>query len=404
MAPEHLVVVGASLTGLRAVEAARRFGHDGRIILIGAEKHLPYDRPPLSKEFLDDPTSVDTHFPGVTELTENLDVDVRLGTSASALDVASKTLTVGDETIDYDALLIGTGVEARSLPGAESLEGVHSLRTLDDAVAIRAALDSSQRVVVVGAGFIGSEVASSARKRGLEVTILEGQATPLVRSIGEFAGIGLSSLHERNGTELRCGVAVSALEGDRHVTGVRLADGEVIPADLVIVGIGAAPAVDWLTGSGLTLDNGIVCDSKLQAAPGVWAAGDVARWRNPDFDLDMRLEHWTNAAEQAAHAVRNMLDPEAATEYRHVPYFWSDWYGYRIQFVGVAVGEPTVVTGRWDGDAFAALFRDGDRFMGALTLNRRADIMKYRAIIGRAGTWDEALELAAKRNEASPVV
>lgn len=403
MAPEHLVVVGASLAGLRAVEAARRFGHEGRITLIGAEKHLPYDRPPLSKEFLDDPAAVDTHFPGVAELTEGLSVDVKLGEPASALDVEKRTLTVGTEAVSYDALLIATGVEARSLPGADALEGVHSLRTLDDAVAIRAALDSSRRVVVVGAGFIGSEVASSARKRGLEVTILEGQATPLVRSIGEFAGVGLSSLHERNGTDLRCGVAVDALEGDRRVTGVRLVDGEVVPADLVVVGIGAAPATGWLSGSGLTLDNGVVCDSTLQAAPGVWAAGDVARWRNPDFDLDMRLEHWTNAAEQAAHAVRNMLDPDGATEYRHVPYFWSDWYGYRIQFVGVATGEPTVVTGRWDGDAFTALFRDGDRFTGALTLNRRADIMKYRAIIGRAGRWDEALELAAKRNEASPV-
>lgn len=400
MHPEHILVVGASLAGLRAVEAARRAGFAGRITLVGDEARLPYDRPPLSKEFLDPASAPVPFFPGVEDLGARLGVELRLGQAARRLDLVARTVDLDADRIAYDALLIATGVTARQLPGAHGLAGVHTLRTADDAIAVRAALDGGGPVVVIGAGFIGSEVASAAHQRGLEVTILESLPTPLVRSVGAQAGLALSALHARHGTTLRCGVGVEALEGGQRVEAVRLQDGSRIAARTVIVGIGASPATQWLEGSGLTLDNGVVCDDSLSAAQQVWAAGDVARWRSPDFDQLLRLEHWTNAAEQGAHAVRNMLQPEQPMAYHHIPYFWSDWYGQRIQFVGLPVGDPVLVAGDWNADAFTALYRQGDRFIGALTLNRRADIMKYRALIARRAGWDEGLALAATRNTA----
>lgn len=399
--PDHVVIVGASLSGLRACEAARREGFAGRLTLVGAEDHLPYDRPPLSKDYLDETAVPEPpHFPAARTLAHALDVDVRLGRPATALDVDGHRLTVGEREISYDALLIATGAGARSLPGSEHLRGVHSLRTVDDALAIRTALDARARTVVVGAGFIGSEVASAARKRGLPVTIVEALPTPLVRAVGHHAGEALASLHHSNGTELRCGTGVQALLGSDRVEAVRLTDGTELEADLVVVGIGADPSTGWLEGSSLTLENGVVCDAQLQAGRDVYAAGDVARWLSPDFGTFLRLEHWTNAAEQAAHAVHNMLDPLAATAYHHIPYFWSDWYGSRIQFVGLPLGEPVVVTGAWDANAFTALYREDDRLVGALTLNRRADIMKHRALIARHATWQDGLDLAASRNAA----
>lgn len=399
--PDHVVVVGASLAGLRAVQTARETGFSGRLTLIGDEIHLPYDRPPLSKEYLADGPAPDTHeFPGVEDLTGELDVDLRLGVHASSLDVTRRRVGTTDGDIGYDALLIATGVRARTLPGTGHLSGVHVLRRLDDAWAIRDALDSRPRVVIIGAGFIGAEVASAAVARGLDPVLVEAAPTPLLRAVGEVGGEGLSRMHLRNGVDLRCGSSVAEILGDRRVEGVRLDDGTVIPADLVVVGIGADPATDWLEGSGLTLDNGIVCDEHLRAADGVWAAGDVARWTNPLFGTSMRLEHWTNAGEQAVHAMENLLDPEAATPYRHVPYFWSDWYGQRIQFAGLPVGEPVVVSGSWDSDEVVALYRDGDRLIGALAVNRRGDIMKYRVQMSRSGTWDAALAFAAARDSA----
>jgi NADPH-dependent 2,4-dienoyl-CoA reductase/sulfur reductase-like enzyme len=256
--------------------------------------------------------------------------------------------------------------------------------------------------VVIGAGFIGSEVASAARKRGLPVTVVEALPTPLVRAIGESMGTALSALHAAHGTDLRCGTPVAALEGSDRVTGVRLTDGTVLPADLVVAGIGADPAVGWLAGSGLELDNGIVADETLATAlPGVYAAGDVARWRNPLFDRHMRIEHWTSAAEQGAVAARNALAPETATAYETVPYFWSDWYDSRIQFVGIPTAEEIrVVSGSIDDGRFVALYRAGDRLIGALTLNRRADVMKYRVQIARRGSWADALAFAAQRDAA----
>ncbi|ASR02058.1 MULTISPECIES: NAD(P)/FAD-dependent oxidoreductase [Gordonia] len=400
--PDHVVVVGASLAGLRAVQTAREAGFQGKLTLVGEEVHLPYDRPPLSKEYLAEGPLTDNHqFPDVDSLGSELGVDLQLGVRATGLDVAERQLTTTAGTTGYDRLLIATGVTARTLPGTDHLSGVHVLRRLDDAQAIRGALDARARVVVIGAGFIGAEVASAAVARGLEPIVLEAAPTPLVRAVGESGGQGLSRMHARHGVDLRCGVAVAEVLGDDRVSGVRLADGSEIPADLVVVGIGADPATGWLSGSGLTVDNGIVCDPSLRAAENVWAAGDVARWTNPLFDTAMRLEHWTNAGEQAVHAMENLLDPAAAAPYSHVPYFWSDWYGQRIQFAGLPIGEPEVVSGSWDTDNLVALYRDGDRLIGALAVNRRGDIMKYRVQISRRGTWEAALAFAAKRNAIS---
>lgn len=396
--PEHIVVVGASLAGLRAVESARRLGYGGRITLVGAESHLPYDRPPLSKEFLDAASVLDAPpLADAERLADDLDVDLVLGSAATGLDVAKHVLHVGGRSIPYDAVLVATGADARTLPMGGGLRGVHTLRTVDDARAVRTALDHGARTVVIGAGFIGSEVASSARKRELAVTVLEAQPTPLIRSVGAHAGAALATLHQRNGTDLRCGVGVTALLGDDHVQAVQLADGTEIPADLVVVGVGAAPATSWLEASGLELDNGIVCDEYLRAGADVYAAGDVARWRSPDFDTLLRLEHWTNAAEMAGCAMGNLLSPHSARSHAHIPYFWSDWYGSRIQFAGIPEGIPEVVTGTWDNHAFVALYRRGDRLVGVLALNRKGDIMKYRALIARGASWQDALDLAATR-------
>jgi NADPH-dependent 2,4-dienoyl-CoA reductase/sulfur reductase-like enzyme len=404
-AEPHLVVVGASLAGLRAVESARRSGFTGLITLVGAEEHLPYDRPPLSKEFL---TEVET--PGPTTLREEtilrdeLQVHLRLGEPATALDTNDRTVVVGGDPLHYTGLVIATGASPRVLPGTEHLAGVHTLRTLDDAHAIRRALDTGARTVVVGAGFIGSEIASSARQRGSKVTVVEAMPTPLARAVGEQMGVVLASLHERNGTTLLCGVGVETLEGEDKVEAVRLADGTRIAADLVVVGVGVAPNTDWLIDSGLELGNGVECDKTLQtSAPGVYAAGDIASWPNPLFDTRMRLEHWTIAAEQGGVAARHAIDPAAATAYETVPYFWSDWYGRRIQFVGVAAvaDDIELVFGDLDGDSFVALYRQGDRLVGALALEQRSQVMKYRMMIGKGASWNEAIEFARARAAAA---
>ncbi|WP_433567224.1 NAD(P)/FAD-dependent oxidoreductase [Nocardia sp. CA-151230] len=405
MSQKNLVVVGASLAGLRAAEAARKAGFEGGITLIGAEEHLPYDRPPLSKAYMDrlpdgeGPAS--TIFRTEDVLRDELGVELVLGAPATGLDVEGKKVLIGDRAVSYDALVIATGADARMLPGGESLGGVHTLRTLDDAIAIRRALDAGARTVVVGAGFIGSEVAAGARKRGLDVTILEALPTPLVRAVGERMGEACAALHERNGTPLRCGVGVTGLEGEGRVERVLLSDGTAIEADLVVVGIGAIPATGWLEGSGLTIDNGVVCDSTLwTGVDGVYAAGDVARWHNPLFDRLMRLEHWTSAAEQGALAARNALDPASAKSYQTVPYFWSDWYDSRIQFAGVPTAdEIKVVEGDPDaGGRWIALYREGDRLAGVLALNGQNVIMKYRGLLMKKASWEEALAFAARRS------
>lgn len=390
-----LVVVGASLAGLRAVQAARRAGHPGPITLVGAEPHLPYDRPPLSKAFLAaGPLPEPPSYSSAEELRA-LDVDLHLGRPATGLDVEAREVVLGDERLPYGALVIATGAVARHLPG-EQFAGVHTLRTLDDARALRAGLDAGARVVVVGAGFIGAEVASAARARGLPVTVVEAAPVPLVRAVGELAGGLCAALHDRHGTDLRVGVGVARLAGSDRVEAVVLDDGTRLPADLVVVGIGATPATGWLAGSGLTLDDGVRVDPTLHAgAPGVWAAGDVARVVSPGGSV--RLEHWTSAAEQGALAARNALDPAAASPYTAVPYFWSDSYGHKLQMVGHAPGGDVEVLGDADSGPWTVLYRSGDALAGALTLDLPGRIMKYRAMIARSTSWDDALAAAASR-------
>lgn len=400
--PERLVVVGASLAGLRAVEAARKSGFTGSITLIGAEPHLPYDRPPLSKRFLEADGSPEPVFRDEAVLRDELGIQLVLGEPATAVDAESKAVTVGPEGYRYDALVLAPGLSARTLPGCTGLSGIHLLRTLDDARALCAAMSTARRLVVVGAGFIGSEVASSARKRGLDVTVIESLPTPLANAIGEVTGSACAALHERNGTDLRCGITVEAVEGDNSVERVRLSDGAVLPADLVVIGVGAVPATNWLSDSGVTLSDGIVCDETLfTGVPGIYAAGDATRWHNPEFDRGMRLEHWTSAAEQGGIAARNALDPSRAKTFSTVPYFWSDWYEDRIQFVGIpGTDEVRIVDSAQGGEHFVALYREGNRLVGAMTMNRPGEIMKYRKLIKRWATWTEGLRFASSRRAA----
>jgi NADPH-dependent 2,4-dienoyl-CoA reductase/sulfur reductase-like enzyme len=406
VADAPLVVVGASLAGLRAVEGARRAGYDGVLTLIGAEPHLPYDRPPLSKEFL---TAEEVTGPTLlreeTMLRDDLKVDLRLGTTATGLDTAGHVVLTDSGPVPYSQLVIATGAAPRTLPGADSLSGVRVLRTIDDAQAIRAAIDDGARTVVVGAGFIGSEIAASAKKRGSEVTVVEALPTPLARAVGVEMGLALANLHERHGTHLRVGVGVDGLEGeDGAVRAVRLADGSRIEADLVVIGIGVAPTTEWLADSGIELGNGIECDETLAtSAPDVWAAGDLVSWPNAATGMRMRLEHWTIAAEQGGAAGRNAADPDNAAAFSTVPYFWSDWYDKRIQFVGVAADadETRTVIGDLDADSFLVLYRRGDRLIGVLGLEQRGNVMKFRNMLGAEAGWDDAVAFAAERAAAA---
>jgi NADPH-dependent 2,4-dienoyl-CoA reductase/sulfur reductase-like enzyme len=398
----HLVVVGASLAGVRAAEAARTHGFRGRVTLVGDEIHLPYDRPSLSKRFLEQDKEAEPIHLTTEALLAERGIQLALGQSATHLDPDANVVVTTEGELRYTASVLATGSLPIRLPGGDALEGVHVLRTLDDARAIRNALDRGPRTVVVGAGFIGAEVASAARKRGLSVTILEAAPTPLVRAVSADIGAALAGLHGRYGTDLRCNTAVAGFEGDSHVESVLLADGQRIAADLVVVGIGSRPAVSWLGASGLVIGDGVVCDEFLRtSAPNVFAAGDVTSWHNPLFERQMRIEHYTSAAEQGAHAARNAVSPGLAQPYETVPYFWSDWYGLRIQFVGVLSDDFDVVSGALDETHFVVLYRSGDRVVGALTLSGQRHVMKYRRMIAQRGGYEDALAFARDRQQAA---
>lgn len=394
---EHVVVVGASLAGLRAAETLRQGGFTGGITMIGAEAHMPYDRPPLSKKLLAgewEPERITLRKP---EALADLDLVWRLGVAATGLDTQSKRVHLADGTSEtYDGLVIATGATPVRLPGQPEVAGVHALRTLDDALALRSQLRPGRKVVVIGAGFIGLEAAATARTAGCEVTVLEGLPAPLVRGLGPSMGRAIAAVHERNGIRVRCEVRVQAIEIDEsglEVSGVRLEGGEVLPADVVLVGIGVRPATSWLEGAaGIELRDGVVCDATLAAGPeGVVAAGDLVRWPNkafgdPAVGEEMRVEHWTNAAEQGAAAARTLLAWATGDEpspYQAIPFFWSDQFDARIQFLGRSSSDDDVdvAYGSVDEAKFVALYSRDGVLRGALGVSSPRVLMPLRALL-----------------------
>jgi NADPH-dependent 2,4-dienoyl-CoA reductase/sulfur reductase-like enzyme len=358
----RIVVVGFSAAGFTAAETLRRSGFAGTLTVIGEETHLPYDRPPLSKEILAsqwEPSRITLRAP---EHFERLDLDLRLGVRATGL--ADRTVLLdGGDAVAFDGLIIATGVRPRTLPGVRA----HLIRTVDDALELRRSLRPGVRLIVVGAGFLGAECAAVARGLGCDVVLLEPAPVPLAHAVGSVIGRVLSETHVEHGVDLRTGVAVSAVADG----GVLLADGSVIEGDEVLVAIGSQPNTDWLAGSGLTVNDGVVCDAFCEAAPGIYAAGDVARWHNPLFGVDMRIEHRTNAGEQAMAAARNLLGPETRKPFAPVPYFWSDQYDMKIHSYGHLRLHDSVevVEGLLAERRFAAVYRRGDDLVGALAVN-----------------------------------
>ncbi|MEU9454039.1 FAD-dependent oxidoreductase [Streptomyces sp. NPDC048277] len=368
-----VAVVGASLAGLSAARSLRQQGYDGRLVVIGDEPHRPYDRPPLSKEFL--AGTVGEADLALERDDEELHAEWLLGARATGLDRTARAIRLADgREVRADGVVIATGAAARTLPGTEGLAGVHSLRTLDDARALREDLARGGRLVVIGGGFVGAEVAATAYALGLDVTVIEAAPTPLAGPLGETMGRVVSALHSDHGVRLLCGVGVKGLSGERRVDAVLLEDGRSVPADTVVVGVGARPCVEWLEGSGITLDNGVKCgsDGRTDVA-GVVAVGDCANWYDPRTGGHRRVEHWTGALERPAAAVATLL-AHGATEpgTPRPPYFWSDQYGVKIQFVGNAAGADsvTVEEGSTDDRSFLAVYRRAGRQVAVLGMNQ----------------------------------
>ncbi len=413
-----VTVVGASLAGLRTIQGLREHGFTGRITLVGDELHYPYDRPPLSKQVLAGTWPPERVVLADYHALHELGVDARIGHRAVALDAAAGRIELDDgTTVEADRVVVATGARPRALPGTDGIDGVHLLRTLDDCESLRrrlAVAGAGASVVVVGAGFIGSEVASTCAGLGCTVTVVEALATPLEPALGQRIGAACGALHGRNGVDLRTGTGVTAIRPDRTV---ELTDGTAVPADVVVVGIGVVPNVEWLDGSGLTVDNGVVCDAALFAADRVVAVGDVARWHwrhHGDEEL-VRIEHWEVASQMGSAVARHLLAGRAAApDFNPVPYFWSDQYGLRIQVLGrprptddVAVvhgailGEPGPAGSGTDGPPegtepdgkFVAVYGREGRLTAALAISRPRQLMAFRPLLLAGASWDEALAL-----------
>ncbi|MCX5374830.1 FAD-dependent oxidoreductase [Streptomyces sp. NBC_00015] len=370
-APARVLVVGASASGLTTVEALRRKGYEGRITVLGEEPHAPYDRPPLSKQVLSGAWEPDRAVLRTQDVLDGLDAEFVLGDPALSLDAATRTVvTASGRELRADAIVIATGVRPRTLPGQEGLSGVHVLRTLDDSLMLRKELLGASRAVVVGEGVLGSEIAATARTLGLDVTLTGPLAAPMALQVGPLVAGVLGELHSERGVRLRLGTGVAGFTAEAgRVTGVRLTTDEELPADVVVVAIGAAPATEWLADSGLELDNGVVCDSRCRAEEGVYAVGDVARWHHERLGRLLRLENRTNVTEQAMAVAANILGDDQP--YVPVPYFWTDQFDAKLQVHGFlpADAEVDVVEGELATRRFVARYRSAGRVTGVLGWN-----------------------------------
>jgi len=401
-----VTIVGASLAGIRCAETLRREGFSGTITLIGEEKHVPYDRPPLSKQVLNGSWELEKVILADSDKLKDLNITTRFGARAASLDAQSRRVTLADDsTVDADAVVIATGAALRRLPGTESLPGVHGLRTWDDALGLRSALEAlapESRVVLVGAGFIGQEVATAAVAMGHNVTVLEGLPLPLLPIVGEHVAGLLVTMMQSSGVTLRTGVTVTGIEGPRDGAGagwVGIEGSDSVPADLIVVGIGVTPATQWLEGSGLTIENGVVTDRHLFAGPGVVAIGDVARfhWSDAGHNELVRIEHWQMAVDHGVHAAKALLaGPKDAATFSAVPYFWSDQWGKKIQVLGhpgpndeVALALPPDEDGK-----FLALFYQDGFVTGVLGVSKPRQLMAFRGLLAVGGTMDDAKEIA----------
>ena len=399
----RVVVVGGSLAGLRACETLRAEGFDGTITLVGDEPHRPYDRPPLSKKLLAGDWEPDRIALRAPERIDELGLELRLGVPADGLDIDGLAVWLADGSkLPADAVVIATGARPRRIPGQG--DGVHVLRTLDDALALRETLTPGAHLVVIGAGFIGLEVAATALGRGVRVTVLEGLPAPLIRGLGAELGAAVARPLVNAGVDLRLDTLVAAVDA----AGVTLDDGERVAAEAVLVGIGVDPATDWLAASGLTVRDGVVADATLRAADGVYVAGDLARWPHLGTGEELRIEHWTNAADQGAAAARNLLADaagEPGTAFAPVPFVWSDQGRNRVQVLGrpaEAGDEMVVAVGDADGHAFVGLVRRGDRLRGVIGFNAPKPTMGYQKLLASGASWDEAMALAADQTVPAP--
>jgi len=393
-----VLVVGGSVAGLRTAEALRRFSYPGTVTIHEAGDELPYDRTTLSKKVL----APDGHLASVglrsREDLDALGIELRLRSRVESLDAARRTVRLDDgREVGYSTLVVATGSSARELPGVPRT-AVHYLRTLADAHRLRAAMESARRAVVVGAGFIGSEVAAAMSARGIEITAVEPAGQPLARVLGNIVGARLGRLHEAGGVRLLPGRAVTAIRAVGAEKQVGLDDGTTLRADLVVVGVGARPNTGWLDGSAVEVADGVVCDECCRAGtPGVFAVGDVARWPNALFEESMRVEHWTNAVEQAAVVAWNIVNPDRPRRYAPVPYVWSDQYGYRLQIVGRprADDEVRIVQDDPANAVLVALYAREGRLSGAFALNAPARAMALRRSLAARASLEHAVEVGA---------
>lgn len=396
-----VVVVGASLAGLRATETLRAEGFRGRIFLVGEELHLPYDRPPLSKQVLAGSWPPERAVLADRSTLDSYRAELVLGHRATGLDLDALSVELDDgTTLHADGVVVATGARPRRLPAMEGHAAGRVLRTLDDAMQLRADITAGGpgcAVVVIGAGFIGSEVASTCHGLGCEVTVVEALATPLEPALGPTVGAACAELHARNGVALRAGSGVAGiLERTDGTTTVQLDGGTTLPADVVVVGIGVVPATEWLEGSGLEIGNGVHCDAGLFAADRVVAAGDLARWPHPGIGESVRIEHWQVAAEMGVAAARSLLAGRSqAAPFAPIPYFWSDQYGLRIQVLGHPAPEDDVevVHGSLDSERFVVVYGRDGRLTAAMAMSRPRQLMALRPLLAAGATISDALAL-----------